>query len=177
MCIVAMCLGLRVSEVAGLQWGDFDWENLQVLVQRSYVAGIVGDVKTNYSRKRVPLDENLVERLHQFKSQFAPFARDSDWLFVNSQTGKPFWPGRIQNTQLIPAGERAGIGWVGWHTFRHSYSSLLRSLKVDVKVQQELMRHADIRTTMNVYTQAVPDSLREANSMVVQTILPTAIPA
>jgi integrase len=177
MCIVAMCLGLRVSEVAGLQWGDFDWKDHQVLVRRSYVAGVVGDVKTKYSRKRVPLDRNLVEKLHQFKNRYAPFANDSDWLFVNSSTGKPYWPGRIQQTQLIPAGKRAGIGAVGWHTFRHSYSSLLRSLGVDLKVQQELMRHADIRTTMNVYTQATSDALREANSRVMNTMLPAAIPA
>jgi integrase len=58
-------------------------------------------------------------------------------------------------------------------TFRHSYSALLRSLAVDVKVQQELLRHADIRTTMNIYTQAVPEALREANSKVVRMVLPT----
>ena len=34
MCIVAMCLGLRASELVGLQWNDFDWENLQVAIQR-----------------------------------------------------------------------------------------------------------------------------------------------
>jgi len=49
---------------------------------------------------------------------------------------------------------------------------LLRCLEVDVKVQQELLRHADIRTTMNMYTQAVPEALREANSKVVRMVLP-----
>jgi site-specific recombinase XerD len=56
--------------------------------------------------------------------------------------------------------------------FRHSYSTMLRALKVDVKVQQELLRHADIRTTLNIYTQAVPEVLRIANSRVVQMVLP-----
>ena len=37
-----------------------------------------------------------------------------------------------------------------WHTFRHTYSCMLRQLGVDLKVQQELLRHADVRTTMNV---------------------------
>jgi integrase len=64
-----------------------------------------------------------------------------------------------------------GLGRIGWHTFRHSHSSLLHALGVDLKVQQELLRHADIRTTMNIYTHAVPAALREANSKVVRLVL------
>jgi len=67
---------------------------------------------------------------------------------------------------------RAGIGKIGWHTFRHTYSTMLRSLGVDVKVQQELLRHADIQTTLKIYTQAVSDAKREANSKVVRMVLP-----
>jgi integrase len=78
----------------------------------------------------------------------------------------------IQRDHLLPAGLRAGLGLLGWHSFRHSYSTLLRSLQVDLKVQQELLRHSDIRTTMNIYTQAVPDAMREANSKVVEMVLP-----
>jgi integrase len=56
-------------------------------------------------------------------------------------------------TQIKPAMKAANLGGnVGWHTFRHTYSSMFRQLGVDVKVQQELLRHADIRTMMNVYT-------------------------
>jgi integrase len=39
-------------------------------------------------------------------------------------------------------------------------------------VQQELLRHADIRTTMNIYTQAVPQALREAHGKVVEMLVP-----
>ena len=64
-----------------------------------------------------------------------------------------------------------------WHQSRSGsnrlahVSTMLRALKVDVKVQQELLRHADIRTTLNIYTQAVPEALRNANSRVVQMVL------
>jgi len=47
---------------------------------------------------------------------------------------------------------------------------LLREHEVDVKVQQALLRHADIRTTMNIYTQAIPKAVREANPRVVRSI-------
>jgi hypothetical protein len=55
---------------------------------------------------------------------------------------------------------------------RKSKRRLLRGLKVDVKVLQELLRPADIRTTLNIYTQTVPDALRQANSQVVEMVLP-----
>jgi site-specific recombinase XerD len=48
---------------------------------------------------------------------------------------------------------------------------MLRQLGVDVKVQQELLRHADVRTTMNVYTQAVSEQKRAAHSSVVRMVL------
>jgi integrase len=67
---------------------------------------------------------------------------------------------------------RTGLGRIGWHSFRHSYSTLLHTLHVDLKVQQELLRHSDIRTTMNIYTQAVPNAMREANSRVAEMVLP-----
>jgi integrase len=40
-----------------------------------------------------------------------------------------------------------------------------------MKVQQELMRHASIQTTMNVYGQAMSSSKREAISKVVEMVL------
>jgi len=73
----------------------------------------------------------------------------------------------------LVAGEKVGVGRLGWHSFRHSYSTLLNEYGTDIKVQQELLRHADIRTTMNIYTRTVPARLREANSKVVRLLLPT----
>lgn len=58
-----------------------------------------------------------------------------------------------------------------WHTFRHTYRSWLDETGAPMKVQQELMRHASIQTTMNVYGQAMPESKREANGKVVTMVL------
>ena len=175
MCIVAMCLGLRVSEILGLRWNDIDWEGLRLSVRHAYVYGKQGDVKTQASHRWMPLDRLLAERLRQHKARLAPLAKSDDWIFANPETGKPYWPGRIQENWLVPAAEKAGIGRIGWHSFRHSHSTLLHALGVDLKVQQELLRHADVRTTMNIYTQAVPKALREANSKVVRLVLPAQV--
>ncbi|HEX4427428.1 MAG TPA: hypothetical protein VH079_18650 [Terriglobales bacterium] len=51
------------------------------------------------------------------------------------------------------------------------YSTMLRSSGTDIKVQQELLRHANIQTTLNTYTQAVSDQKRVANSKVVEMVI------
>jgi integrase len=165
MCIVAACLGLRASELAGLQWGDFDWASRQVHIQRGFVVGHVDEVKTANSNRNLPVHCALANLLLEYKAETAPEAADTDWLFPSPYgTGRPRWPWTIQSRILLPTGIRIGLGRIGWHTFRHSYSTLLRSLRVDLKVQQELLRHADIRTTLNIYTQAMPDAMRRVNS-------------
>lgn len=172
MVLVAVCLGFRVSEIMGLRWGDFDWENQTVLVQRSVVHGRVGDTKTEYSRRPMPLDPALARTLWSWRER-SMYPMESDWVFANDQ-GKPRWQESILEDHLKPAAETAEIGKICRHTFRHTYSTMLRSLGVDVKVQQELLRHADIQTTMNIYTQAVSDAKREANREVMRVVLPAA---
>jgi integrase len=63
---------------------------------------------------------------------------------------------------LRPAAEKAGLGRVTWHQFRHIHSSLLNDLRVPVKIAQEQLGHANISTTLNIYTHVVDDSHRRA---------------
>ena len=73
-----------------------------------------------------------------------------------------------QKSQIKRAAKLAGLGEdIGWHTFRHSYRSWLDETGAPMKVQQELMRHASIQTTMNVYGRAMTETKRRANSQVV----------
>ena len=71
------------------------------------------------------------------------------------------------------AAVRAGIKKkIGWHTFRHTYSSTLIANGENVKVVQELMRHASSRFTLEVYTQAKVKAKREAQQQIVEMMLP-----
>jgi integrase len=167
MVLVAQCLGLRVSEILGLQWGDFNFQDRTVLVQRSVVGGRVDEVKTEYSKDHVPLDPRLAEVLLQWRSaSICP--GDTDWLFANPVTGRPFYQESLQKSQIKRAAKLAKLGEdIGWHTFRHTYRSWLDETGAPMKVQQELMRHASIQTTMNVYGRAMTETKRHANSQVV----------
>lgn len=170
MVLIAACLGLRASEIIGLQWGDLNWEDRTLLVRRSVVQGRVGDTKTEASRLPLPVDSNLADALRAHW-QRSLHREPSDWIFANRK-GKPRWQESILRRHIKPAAVRAGVGKIGWHTFRHSYSSMLRRVGADIKVQQELLRHSTIQSTMNVYTQAMSEGKRAANSVIVRSVLP-----
>jgi integrase len=79
--LIAACLGLRASEIMGLQWGDFNWEDRTLLVRRSVVQGRVGDTKTEASRFPLPVDPSLADALRshwQRSLHREPF----DWVFA-----------------------------------------------------------------------------------------------
>jgi len=106
--------------------------------------------------------------------RMSTYTADSDWVFASpyKDGAEPYWPGSALEKFVKPAVRLAGITKrVGWHTFRHSYSCLLRANHTDVKVQSELLRHSNIGTTLNVSTQAVSAEKRAANGQVVGQLL------
>jgi integrase len=170
MAIVAACLGLRISETLGLQWSDLDWLNRCLLLQRAVVKQITGDVKTRQSGQPLPLDEQLLEVLKSHRQRSA-FTGPSDWVFASPES----WGKRPRSyscvyAKLSKAGQKAGIGHIGTHTFRHSYRSWLDALHTPLSVQQRAMRHADIRQTMQ-YGDLIGDELRTANAKVVGQLI------
>jgi integrase len=97
------------------------------------------------------------------------YTASSDFVFAGA-SGRPRWRGIPFADHIKPAALRAGIPSIGWHTFRHSYSTLLHALGAAPAVQKELLRHANIQTTMDIYTRDVTSAKREAASKVVDVL-------
>jgi len=165
--------GLRRSELIGLKWSDVDFEQLEIRVTRSVVHQVVGRCKTEASRKPVPLEASVAEDLWRWKMT-TPYRRPDDWVFASVlKKGKqPLWLDSLLKRYIQPAARRAGITKpVGWHTFRHTYSTLLKANGEDIKVVQELLRHANSKITMDTYTQALSPAKRQAQDKVVHLML------
>jgi integrase len=172
--LLAAGTGLRMSELFGLKWQDVDFAGKQVSVLRSIVKQSVGPCKTEASQKPVPLDPRLFRTLRTWRRS-ARFRQPTDWVFASSvRQGKfPFWGQALLRHYIRPAAVKVGITKrIGWHTFRHSYSTLLKASGADIKVMQELLRHASTRVTLDTYTQAVTPAKRAAQTAVVTQFFP-----
>jgi integrase len=169
MVIIAMCLGLRVSEILALKWPDFDFEEGTLMITRGTVHGRIGRVKTEYSEDEMPLDPAFARIVQKWRMQCP--ASEGKWVFPNPNTGGVWHSSVLQGDILVPAGKKIGILRLGWHTFRHSYRSLLDACGAPIGVQQKLMRHAQVSTTMK-YRDAYMGEKRKAHSAVVQMVLP-----
>ena len=177
MVFLASTTGLRVSELLALKWHDIHFESLEICLNRGVVHQVIGDLKTEASRKPLPLDSDLAQSLLAWR-RMSPFNQEDDWVFASPEMrGKqPYWPENLMRRHIRPAAKRCGINkQIGWHTFRHSYATHLKANGEDVKVVQESLRHANSRITLDTYTQALTPAKREAQTKVVRMILPERI--
>jgi integrase len=170
MVLLAGCTGLRVSEVMGLRWGLIDFERLVMEVREGYARGRVTKLKSECSQDELPLDPDVATILLEWK-RLCPETQ-GNWVFPSPRTNKPYDSGSLRKKGLRAAAKRAKTQVpVGWHTLRHSYRAWLDETGAPLGVQQKLMRHANISTTMNVYGGAFIEAKRKANTSVVQRVL------
>ena len=167
MALLCVCFGLRISECLALKWCDVDWLNSKLRIERGIVRQRVDDVKTVYSHKHMSIDPELVGILKAWK-QSSQFSADGDWVFASPvQLGRLPWSYPYILRVFHRAANSAEMGKLPTHTLRHSYRSWLDAVGTPIAVQQKLMRHSDIRTTMNLYGDVVTDEMAQAHSKVV----------
>jgi integrase len=176
---IAVTTGLRVSELLGLKWGDVEFTAGEIRLSRGVVRQHIGVMKTEASRKPVPLDAGLAEVLLDWRRR-CPYNQDADYIFgsPDKNGNQPYWPTAGMENHVRPAALRAGIGKrIGWHTLRHTFGTLVKSQGADVATTQAMMRHANASITMDRYVQAVTPAKREAQSRIVQSIPFPNVPA
>ncbi len=164
MVLTAASSALRRSELRGLKWADLDLENLWFHLRRGLVRKDETNMKTRASRKGIPMLPELAVVLREWRRE-THYAQESDWVFASPFTSgrRPYWAESALRNHIEPAVIKAGVTkHLSWHVFRHSFASMLRQAGHDVKVVQELLRHANSRITADVYQQANQDAKRSA---------------
>jgi integrase len=152
-----------------------NFEILVIHVRRSVVMMVQGLPKTEASSKDVPLDAALAESRLKLKMS-SPYDKTSHSLFASAKmNGKqPYWPETLWRCYGKPAVKKTVIPKrVGFHTFRHTYTTLLTQSHEGVKVVQELLRHANSRIALDLYAQAgMPEKCLAQNKVVKLVLKP-----
>jgi integrase len=175
---VAVTTGLRVSELLALKWADVNFAAGEIRLSRGIVRQHIGEMKTEASRKPVPMDAGLADVLTRWRGM-APYNQDADYIFASPDKHgqQPYWPNAAMEDHIRPAALRAGIvKRVGWHTMRHTFGTLVNSEGADVATTQALMRHANASITMDRYVQAVTPAKRNAHSRIVRMLPFPSVP-
>ena len=171
MVVMALSTALTCSELFALKWLDID-------LGETYTPGPTGDrgrrgrrcedevftirvtFGSSYRRDPIHVEARIAIRPGNGLGVCQPAQGWRTCTEVNRSTGEPHQASR-DNRQTW---RECGVAYLSAHLQLHA-----RQLGVDMKVRQELLRHADVRTTIRVYTQAVSEQKRAAHSSVVES--------
>ena len=181
--LLAAGTGLRISECLGLQWQDVSFTEAVIQVRRTWTCGQVGWPKSKASKGPVPLHPLLAEFMFRWK-QKTPYSQPGDWVFPSFKLKgqQPRVANMLVEDYLRPAAVKAGIlsshrddegrlvdddpRRFGFHNLRHSLASFLVRIRTDPKTVQTLLRHSDVKLTLQFYTHAVSrDRMAAAGKM------------
>ena len=161
--LLQMQMGLRIGEVCGLQWGDFDLEKGTLFicrtVSRIYCPNgctkvVVQAPKTKTSRRELPIPCRLLSLLRRLRGAFSPSA----W-FLSGRAGKPVEP-RCYRKSIQGYLRRAAVRRVHPHALRHTFATTCLQAGCDIKTLSSLLGHADANITLKRYVHANVEHMR-----------------
>lgn len=169
--VVAASTGLRQAEVLGLTWPCVDLEEGFVRVDRTLArydrAFHMDPPKTATSRRAVAVPSQVVDmlricRLQQFEQRLKAPHWENEWdLVFTSESGAPIGP-RAVHHEFVRLLDQAGVRRVRFHDLRHGAATFLLAQGVPMKVVQEVLGHAQMSMTADLYSHVVPELRRDA---------------
>lgn len=172
--LICMYMGLRIGELSGLRWGDFDPVSMQFKIRRTvyrikntaYVPDdassktilCINTPKTPSSIRDIPLPLHLLDNLqkHQKASE----------AFVLTGTEQCMEPRNIQKKykRLL---QQLDLRYLNFHALRHNFATLSIQNGSDYRTVAELLGHSSVNTTLNIYVHSDIDQKRKCLEMLV----------
>lgn len=191
---VMLGTGMRVGETVGLRWCDINLEegiidiNHTLVYYRHEVDGCYCNIhspKTKAGKRKIPMLEAvrnafLEEERNQQQAGIRCEAKVdgyTDFIFVN-RFGQPQHQGTLNkalrriirdcNDEVLNEGKKDAVLLPPFscHTLRHTFATRMCEKGVNIKVIQDVLGHADVSTTLNIYTDATKDlKMREFENL------------
>ena len=122
--------------------------------------GTFSTPKTEAGCRQIPLSVSAARLVSDWRDQAANVEPEA--LVFATRLGTSISPNNVLRRSVFPACDRVGLPRATWLTFRRTYSSWSHDKGVPGKVIAQLMGHASVDTTLNVYTQVLDGSVRDA---------------
>jgi integrase len=171
MVLVCIFTGVRAGELFALRWHHVDFARGVLRVRESVYKGQYGPPKTRNSVRDLPLANIAASALFDHRKRMEHV--EGDDLVFPSRAGTSLARNNVLRRIIYPACDRANIPRVGWHTLRHLHATLLSEAGEPLKVAQAQLGHADLQTTLGVYTHVMPDSQRRAVERIESLVFPS----
>ena len=172
--MLAIDSGLRLGELMALKWEDLRLDEgvLQVTKSNQALKGMgifTKSPKNESSIRTVVISGSMVALLKQYHSEQAKIRlqlgekwKDEGWLFTKWD-GAPMFPS-TPSQWFQKFLRRKGLPHMRFHALRHLSATVLISKGVPLKNVSSRLGHADIRTTANIYGEALQSVDRQAAS-------------
>jgi lincosamide nucleotidyltransferase A/C/D/E len=184
--VFVLATGARLGEGLGLCWRDVNLEDGQAYIRQElqYLEGQwhVLRPKTRKSERPVPLAATACTALRRHRGVQAAERRaagpawctDYGDLVFTTEEGRPLDPSNLRR-RLYKAEKDAGLPQMGPNNLgRHGCASFLADQNVPPAVAMAILGHANISTTMEIYTHMLPKSMREAAEAIERALTPAA---
>jgi integrase len=154
---VAAFTRARKGEIRGFLWQGYDGYTIEV--KQSVWRNQVGEPKREKSKGTIPVIAQLKLYLDQHR---ASSGNPSQGYIFRNLWGNPLNLDALVTEVILPTLEAEKIPWHGWHAFRRGLARNLHRLGVSDKVIQQILRHANVTTTINIYVKMVTQDAEEA---------------
>jgi integrase len=157
---LALLCGVRRGELFALRWQDVDEVARVLHIREAVYEGTFGTPKTEAGCREIPLSEAAMQYITEWKRQAKGV--EPERLVFATRSGKPISPNNVLRRWIFPACAAQRLAHATWLTFRRTYSSWAHQNGVPAKIVAQVMGHAKVDTTLNVYTQVIEGSVRAA---------------
>lgn len=152
--LISLYSGLRIGELCALQWNDIDFKknilSVNKTIQRVYIKDkdnniskvIITTPKTKNANREIPINKKFLELLKKLKT------KGDDYIITGS--GKYLEP-RTYRKYFNKVLKQVKIKQFNFHSLRHTFATNCISLGVDYKTVSELLGHANVNITLNLY--------------------------
>lgn len=152
--LLTLYSGIRIGELCALQWKDIDFKNnilnINKTLQRVYIKDkqinksklIITNPKTHNAEREIPLNKDFAKELKKFKTDNEDYILSGSRKWIEPRTYRRFFARTL---------EKAKIDKINFHGLRHTFATNCIKLGVDYKTVSELLGHATVNITLNLY--------------------------